>query len=377
MKPRRPTLIRESRTQLRPANRSGILLAASLVAFAALATLLGAGASRKPIRPQDLAARAAEETLIHGSDSETVREALVQLRRRVSRSPLDSKTRVTYAGLLLGVSRRVEDTRAATFHAARAAELAPVTLSVIGASVRVLQRTGETDSALELTRSVFEFDPRAAARLLAEIEPSLMGTPVERGIPSTPDAWLAWSIRLHELGRTDEGTTRLTDASLRWPDHLPTLERIASRAARMDDWETLERLFPGDREFPELPAAAPVLLQRARVRAHRGEGAECLGDVQEAFRLGGSTPLHRVLAGEAHALRGAPEEARRQWGRALAALPAGADPLRVRILRLLARLEEQEDRPADALRYWQALLGLDPDHAEAKRHIAALVRIER
>ncbi len=376
MRPRRPTLIRETGAPLGSGSRAGIPLAALLIGFAAAASLLGAATAREPIRPRELAAAAAEETLVHGSDSTGVREALVQLRRRVSRSPLDSKTRVTYAGLLLGVSRRVEDTRAAAFHAARAAELAPVTLSVVGPSVRVLQRTGESDRALELIRSVFDFDPRSAARLLAEIEPSLTGTPVERGIPATPDAWLAWSVRLHELGRTDEGTDRLEDAANRWPEHLPTLGRIAARAARLDDWETLERLFPDDRGFPESPAAAPVLLQRARVRARRGEAVAYLSDVEEAFRLGAATPLHRILAGEAHALFGAPEEARRQWGRAMAALPEGADPMRVRILRLLARLEEQEDRPADALRYWLALLEHDPEHAEAKRHIAALVRIE-
>ncbi len=377
MRPGRPTLIRETRAPSGPRSRSGILLATLLVGFAVAASLLGAGAAREPIRAQDLAAGAAEETLVHGSDSKGVRDALVQLRRRVSRSPLDSKTRVTYAGLLLGVSRRLEDTRAAAFHAGRAAELAPVTLSVVGASARVLQRTGESERALELIRSVFEFDPRAAARLLSEIEPTLPATPVERGLPPTPEAWLAWSVRLHELGRTDEGTTRLIDAVRRWPDHLPTLGRIASRAARLDDWETLEGLFPGDREFPELPAAAPVLLQRARVRARRGEAGAAASDVATAFRLGGATPLHRILAGEVHALLGAPDEARRQWGRAMAALPEGADPMRARILRLLARLEEQEDRPADALRYWQTLLGLDPDNAEARRHIADLVRIER
>ena len=91
-----------------------------------------------------------------------------------------------------------------------------------------------------------------------------------------------------------------------------------------------------------------------------------------ALELDGRTPAVRVLAGEAYAVLGQSVEARRQWNRALFGLPDSARDARVRVLRLLARLEDRQGEPASALRLWRSVLEIEPSHPEAQRRIAEL-----
>ena len=107
-------------------------LTVSVLVAAALATLLGADRARRSMDPRKIAEGALQASLEHGNDAPVVREVLVDLRRSLGRRPLDSGTRVAYAGLLLGLSSSVEQTRAAAFHARRASELAPVRAVRVG-----------------------------------------------------------------------------------------------------------------------------------------------------------------------------------------------------------------------------------------------------
>jgi tetratricopeptide (TPR) repeat protein len=69
--------------------------------------------------------------------------------------------------------------------------------------------------------------------------------------------------------------------------------------------------------------------------------------------------------------------ARKEWNRALHDLDPGQVSARRPLLLRLARLEDLHGRPGAALRLWQAVLEIDPDHAEARRRIDDLSGFNR
>lgn len=351
-------------------------LAALLLGTASMATWLGAGETRRLSEASDEAETTVVRSVARGMDDPEVRQASVDLRRVVGRRPLDSRARVAYAGLLLARSRKVDDTRAAAFHARRAALLAPVTVPVVRSATLVLARTKDTHEALSLIRSMFAYDPGAAARLLARVEP-LLGTGVDSGLPDRPEAWLAWSSQLREDHRAAEADATLELTYSRWPQHLPTLQQLAARASRARDWKALGTLFPDGRELPDLPAAAPALLYRARLKAARQDPEGARQDIDRALALDGDARLVQILAGEACESLGAVEEARRHWSHALFGLRPGDLATRQLLLLRLARLEDRHGQPAAALRLWQSLIQLDPGHAEARRRVDDLTGFRR
>ena len=116
-------------------------LAGLLAAAGLLATVLDVNPARRPLPAVRLAGIALEEALARGNTDEAVLSRLIELRRSLGRRPLDSRTRAVYAGLLLDLCRRLDDARAASFHASRAAALAPVSVGIVAASARVLARS--------------------------------------------------------------------------------------------------------------------------------------------------------------------------------------------------------------------------------------------
>jgi tetratricopeptide (TPR) repeat protein len=365
-----------------PAGRRGracaaLGLGAVLFASAALATVLGADSARRPIQARELAESALERSLNQGNRDPEVRSALLELRSTLSRRPLDSKTRAVYASLILGLSRRLEDSAVAAFHAGLAAELAPVTLSVVRPAVLILAYSGRPEKALELSTSIFAYDPQRAAATLAQIEPFLIERSAEDGLPYKPEAWLAWHHQLTLAGRTEEAELWLDRAYQHWPEHLRILERIAGRAAHRRDWQVLETLFPAERELPQERAAARPILHRAKLRAFKGDLEAAQDDIQRALGLDGQSGSTQILAGDAYETMGEYGPARDQWTRALYGLAPDNDDVREQVLRRLARLEDRHGEPAAALRLWQALLEIDPDNAEAKGRVDDLSGFRR
>jgi hypothetical protein len=344
-----------------------------LVAAALLATVAGADRTRRAVPARQIAQQALERALELGHGNAGVRLALTDLRRRLGRQPLDSRARVAYAGLLLGLSQRVEDTRAAAFHAALAADLAPVTVPVVRASTMILVRAGETDDALARVREMFLYDPRAAAETLLSRFPSAA---VERGLAETPEAWLAWIDRLRVAGRNDEADAWLARAIRRWPRHAPTLERAAAMLIRQQSWQDLIELFDPVHEVPTGPNAARILAYRARARARSGDADAARDDVEAALRLNGADPGVQISAGDAYEAMGEHDLARQVWNRARYTLSADS-PALTRVLLRLARLEDRHGRPTAALRLWRAILEREPEHPEARRRIAELTGTRR
>jgi hypothetical protein len=148
------------------------------------ATWLGADEARRTIEVRELAEDALQTALQRGSADRDVRDALVDLRRTLGWRPLESKTRVIYASLVLGLATRLDDMRLAEFHAGRASELSPVTVSIVRASALVLANTGDPDRALRLVRRMFGYDAPRAAKTLAQIESLVLGVRAWRPRPS-------------------------------------------------------------------------------------------------------------------------------------------------------------------------------------------------
>jgi hypothetical protein len=121
----------------------------------------------------------------------------------LGRRPLDSRTRVAYAGLILALSDGPEALRLAAFHARRAAELAPVTLTVTRPAVLVLAHAGEAEAARDLVREMFGYEPEAAAALLAEVLATEGHEQVPSTIPEDPRAWMAWYRHLNASGQQE------------------------------------------------------------------------------------------------------------------------------------------------------------------------------
>ena len=348
-----------------------------LLGAAGLATVVGVDSVRRPLQPKRVAQEALQQALELGNKSPEVRTKLLEMRRVLGRRPLETRIRVVYASMLVGLSGRLEDTQAAAFHASRAAELSPVTVPVVQLAAQVLARTGQADEALQLTRRMFGYDRGAAAELLAQLEPLVFSDRLEIGLADDPDAWLAWSYRLRTGGRGAEADRWIDRAHGRWPDHMPTLHLVAARAVRQEDWQRLAELIPPERPLPDEPPAAAVLLDRARLRIERGDREGAQADIDRALDLAGEARTVRILAGEAYEALGRIEGARQQWGRALNELGSDQATLRRDILVRMARLEDRHGRPAAALRLWRSILDLDAEHVEARRRVDDLTNFQR
>lgn len=319
-----------------------------------------------------------ELSLKVGNRDPLVQGQLKSLRRDVGKKPLDAMTRVMYAGTLLGLGRSTDDTRAAAFHAATAASIAPVTVPVVRRAALVLGRCGETDKAAVLVRKMFMYDPSAAADLLAVLEYQGGRSGLEGALPDDADAWLAWSRKLRELGRTESADLRLERAVERWPEHIPVIQAMAAMALGRRDWAKLSMLFPDDRAIPNETRSALLFAFRARLHARQGDREAAVHDVETAMDLSDSSVAVLIHAGDAMLDLGDIDIARNYWRRALyRCLPGNGEGDRLALLIRLARLEDKHGQPATALRLWRELLALDPGNGEAQRRIDAITNFHR
>jgi len=353
-----------------------LVLGALTVGVAALGTWLGADEARRKIEVAKLAEAAVQLALERGSEDPEVRETLIDLRRTLGWRPLESRTRVVYASLVLALSTRIEDMRLAGFHAGRAAQLSPVTVSVVRAATLVLAHTGNLDDALALVRRMFGYDAPRAAALLAQVETLVLVTPLDQALPESAEAWMAWSAQLSRDGRDEEASEWLERTYERWPDYLPARARLAYRAHRRRDWQSLAALLPAEETLPADPAAAQLLIWRAHLKARQADESGARTDVETALQLWESRAV-RTLAGDLFETLGDVERARREWNLALHRTPTTQTAARRGLLQRLARLEDVHGRPAAALRLWEALLELDPEHAEARRRVDDLAGFQR
>jgi tetratricopeptide (TPR) repeat protein len=358
-----------------PSRRAALLLGLFVLLAAVAATWLDAAEARRVVDVREAAETALQQALERGSDDPSVRGTLIRLRRTLGWRPLESKTRVIYSSLVLGLATRLEDMRLAAFHADRAAELAPVTVPVVRSAVLVLASTGDLDRALELTRRMFGYDAARAAATLADVEAFALGAEVDEALPAAPEAWMAWWRELRLRGRHGEADELLARTHARWPDHVAARVPLASRAFSRGDWELLATIVPPDAELPRRAEAAPLFAWRAHLRYVRGDRAGALDDIETAVGLR-PFPWIRALAGDLYERMGEIGLARREWSRGLHQAASLPDSRRGLLLRL-ARLEDRHGEPAAALRHWRALLELDPDHAEARRRLDDLSGFQR
>lgn len=372
-------LVDASRPEAAPRPRRGpaLAVAACVLGSAAAATLVGTDGARHPIEPRDTARRALQLSLAQGNDDPEVREMLLELRSSLGRRPLDARARIVYAALLLNMGQRLSDSTAAAHHAARAADLAPVTVPIVRLAVLTLARTGDAALALSKTREMFDYDARSAAGLLAEVEPLVEPSLLEDGLADDPDAWFAWAGRLRTAGRMDQAYDWNVRAASRWPQHLPTLRFVAARFVREGDWEALEQLLPASRDLGGSPAAAPLLIYRSHLATARGNATGAIEDIRRALALDSSSNLIQILAGDAFDALGDYNLARRHWNRALFDVPTDEAATRRNVLARLARLEDRHGRPSTALRLWESVLELEPTHDEARRRVRALSLFDR
>ncbi len=353
-----------------------LVLGALALGAAGLGTWLGADEARRTIEVTELAEAAVQLALERGSEDRQVRETLIDLRRTLGWRPLESRTRVVYASLILALSTRVEEMRLAGFHAGRAAQLSPVTVSVVRAATLVLAHTGQLDDAVALVRHMFDYDARRAVALLAQVQALVLVLPLDEAIPQRAEAWTVWAEQLSRDGRNEEADGWLERTHERWPEHLPARARLAQRAFQERDWTSLAALLPGDESLPADPAAAQLLIWRAHLRVSQQDASGARADVEAALGLWES-PGIRTLAGDLFETIGDVPRARQEWNRALHRTPTGQTGARRRLLRRLARLEDTHGRAAAALRLWNAVLELDPEHAEARRRVDDLAGFRR
>jgi tetratricopeptide (TPR) repeat protein len=357
------------------AARAAVVVVTAAVAIAAVAaTLLGADAARAPADSLARASAILERALREGPRSASVLRDVRELRARLGARPLDGRTRVAYASFLLELAEADDDLPAATFHARRAAAMAPVTVPVVRAASLVLARANAPAEALSLAREMFAYDPDDAAALLALIEPDVGEGSAANGVPDSPEAWIAWPRRLSRSGREDEARVWTERGLGRWPRHPGLLESAASRAASRGDWDAVLALLPPEEPIPDSASAAVLLAYRAQGRARRGDAAGAVDDARRATRLAAGNSWRLSLAGDAFLAAGALDEAGARWREALYRVRAGEDgnPMRVSLLGRLARLEERRHREGDALRAWRAVLKIEPGNDEARRRVAAL-----
>jgi tetratricopeptide (TPR) repeat protein len=283
-----------------------------------------------------------------------------------------------YASLLLNVSRSLDDTRAASFHAARAAELAPVTVAVNRQSAMVLARCGRTDDALEIARSTFLFDPATGVRILESLLPLLGKDLVATGVPDDPNAWLAWSRSLEEQGAREEALARMEEAAERWPGRPRTVQFLAARALAAGDTDRFQAVFDQPLVIPVEPEHALLFGFRAVSGALKADREAMVRDLNTALELQGRNPSILRVCGDAWNRLGEPEQAADLWRRGLFQ-PSGSYPASVRI-ELLVRLalyEEDRMRFRIALDYWRQILALNPDHARAGQRVDELTGYRR
>jgi tetratricopeptide (TPR) repeat protein len=347
-------------------------VAAALVALAALATALHADRARGGADPRPTAEAALQASLERGNEAPEVRSALVELRRGIERRPLDARSRVAYAGLVLGMSTEDGHRQLAAFHARRAVELAPVTVPIVRAAALVAAQAGEAERSVEWIRRMFGYDPASAADLLALIEATALGLPVEAALPDSVEAWLAWARKLRRDGRLEQAQRWIERAQLRWPDDLQALAERGALLAQRQDWTALAELLPPRWEPPDSPVAAMPLLQRARLALSQGDPEGARADLERALRLHPGAWDVALQAGQLFDGLGDPARARTLWHGALHGLDPSERDARRAILIQLARLEDRDGRAGTALRLWRSVLELDPRHAEAGRRIHEL-----
>lgn len=360
--------------------RIAAALTGSLVLFAGLlATGLGADRARRPFRGGEMAQRALDSAFREGREAPEIRETIRALRTEVGRRPLDARTRVLYASVLLEFASDESEAAAAAFHARQASEVAPVTVPVVRQAALVLARSGDRERAIALTKAMFGYDPEAAAALLATLEPFVQDEGVARALPDDPAAWLAWIGKLRGFDRAEEASAMQEEASRRWPQDSAVLERSAWDAVNLADWKRVEVLLPPERPVPRAPAAPRLWAYRARMLAATGRPDRAKADVREAERLAQGDAWVLLQAGIALEAAGDPAGGRRLWDRALHSLPAveGWLWLRVELLTRIARQEDREGRPVDALRAWRDVLRLAPEHDEAQRRVDDLTGFNR
>lgn len=344
-------------------------IGALLLSLAMVATWLGADDARRTIDVREMANSAMETALRQGADDRQVRQTLTSLRDVIGWRPLESKTRVVYASLLLGLATDTEQMQLAAFHARRAATLSPVTVSVVRAAALVLANTGNVDEATRLVREMFLFDAPKAATTLAQIDSLVLGVETREGVPDDPDAWLAWSAELRRKGLGDEAASWLADAMRRWPDHLQLRLQLSYEHYGRGDWSALEATLPDDVRWPRLAASATLYAFRALVRQRGGDEEGALRDMETALSIKDGRGVH-VLAGDLFERLEDPERARAEWTTALfLERDAGS---RLGLLQRLARLEDRWGRPAAALDYWRQVAAGQPEHLEARRRIEDL-----
>jgi tetratricopeptide (TPR) repeat protein len=347
-------------------------LGGAVLLFAALATWRGADSARRSFDAATLAESALARTLATG-DARPADEALSVLRARLTRTPLDSASRTILASLMAESATGDAVRAAAVEQVLAAARLAATDEVTARAAARVLARCGRSDLALRQIAGMFAYAPGDAAVALLDIEPLVPAGRIDDGLPATPAAWLAWSVRLREAGRENEADARLAELRLRWPGDLDALRIAASAAASRDRIDELTRLVPPSLVLPETPDTAHLLAYRARSKALAGDMAGAHADAQKAIALSEDAPWVLALAGDAFA-RNEPELALTYWTRSLYQLQAkpetrsGAIWLRYR----LARLYEHQGRAGDAMRQWRAILEERPDDPEAQARIADL-----
>lgn len=349
-----------------------LAVAIVVVGCAVLATASGAALARDDVDVRSVARQALDRALVEGSDDPQVRATLIDLRRAVRDRPLDAGRRVAYAALLLGLSGHVAETDAAAFHADLAARLAPVTVPVVRSAAQVLARGGHQAEALDLTRRMFDYDPDAAADLLARLEPVIWSEPLERGLAERPAAWLAWARRIADDGRGDESRRLLAEAVRRWPDDPGVLRQLAAQAVRRRAWDDVLALAPPDADLPASATGSELRVYRGQARCATGDLAGGLEDLSGAPAPKDGSAFFRMVRGDALQTCGREDEARVQWLRALHSADDQAPAIRVGLRLRLARLEERRGEASTALRHWRAVLDLEPDNAEARERIGLL-----
>jgi len=356
----------------RPGTPVAVAVGLAVLAAAVWATLSGSDSARRPLDAAKLAETALNQTLATGAIG-PAREAQAALSAHLRVTPLDAGARTVLASLLAETATGDAERATAVQQAMAATQLVRSDEWISAGAARVLARCGRSDAALRETARMFAYAPESAAATLADVEPWVGDARLDDGIPETPAAWLAWSVRLRQSGRDDEADARLAALRSRWPSNLDALRVAAGVAAGRNRIDELQRLVPPSIVLPDAADAAALYAFRARSHAAAGDPAASRADAVHAVALSSADPWVMALAGDA-VVENEPSLARDYWTRALyrlsasTATRAGAVWLRAR----LARLDDREGRAGDALREWRAVLSESPDNGEAKRRIAEL-----
>ena len=165
------------------------------------------------------------------------------------------------------------------------------------------------------------------------------------------DAVLHYNLAnaLARQGRDDEAERAFRDALERDPQSAPTMANLANLLARTGRDAEAEAIYREAETFA--PRHLPTLLGASSLRFQRGDlsGAEAL--LRRAIEV---DPEHAAALqglGQLLATRGRLAEAGTVFGRALLAIPPGDDSRRAGVHFLLADVERQRGRTAEALRH--------------------------